>query len=55
MLYNQADGELIILERNNLKQEDSFKQLGAWIQSSEKHMETRIGQAWVTLNKIERV
>ena len=55
MLYNQPDGDLLTLEGNKLKKVDKFKYLGAWIQSSEKDMEIRIGQAWSALNKMEKV
>jgi hypothetical protein len=55
MLYNQPDGDLVTLEGNKLKQVDKFKYLGAWIQSSEKDMNIRIGQAWSALNKMEKV
>ena len=52
MVYNQPDGDLVTLEGNKLKQVENF---GAWIQSSEKDMEIRIGQAWSALNKMEKV
>ena len=55
MLYNLPDGDLVTLDGNKLKQVDDFKYLGAWIQSSEKDMNTRIGQAWSALNKMEKV
>ena len=40
---------------NKLKLVDDFKYLGVWIQSSEKEMETRIGQAWKALNKMDKI
>jgi len=55
MLYNQAEGDLVTLEGNKLKQVDNFKYLGSWIQSSEKDMNIRIGQAWSVLKKMMKV
>ena len=55
MVYNQPDSDLLTIEGNKLKQVENFKYLGAWIQSSEKDMEVRIGQAWGALNKMEKV
>ena len=55
MLYNQPEGDLVTLEGNKLKQVDNFKYLGLWIQSSEKDMNIRIGQAWSALNKMMKV
>ena len=55
MLYNQPVGDLVTLEGNKLKQVDNFKYLGSWIQSSEKDMNIRIGQAWSALNKMMKV
>ena len=52
MRYNQSDGDLVTLEGNKLKQVYDFKYLGAWIQSSERDMNIRIGQAWSALNKM---
>ena len=46
MLYNQAEGDLVSLEGNKLKQVDNFKYLGSWIQSCEKDMNIRIGQEY---------
>ena len=55
MLYNQPVGDLVTLGGNKLKQVDNFKYLGSWIQSSEKDMNIRIGQAWIALNKMMKV
>ena len=55
MLYNQPVGDLVTLVGNKLKQVDNFKYLGSWIQSSEKDMNIRIGQAWSALNKMMKV
>ena len=55
MLYNQPVGDLVTLGGNKLKQVDNFKYLGSWIQSSEKDMNVRIGQAWIALNKMMKV
>ncbi|KAK2561469.1 hypothetical protein P5673_015438 [Acropora cervicornis] len=55
MLYNQAEGDLVTLEGNKLKQVDNFKYLGSWIQSSEKDMNIRIGKAWSALKKMMKV
>ena len=55
MLYNQPVGDLVTLAGNKLKQVDNFKYLGSWIQSSEKDMNIRIGQAWSALNKMMKV
>ena len=55
MLYNQPVGDLVTLGGNKLKQVDNFKYLGSWIQSSEKDMNIRIGQAWSALNKMMKV
>ena len=55
MLYNQPVGDLVTLGGNKLKQADNFKYLGLWIQSSEKDMNIRIGQAWSALNKMMTV
>ena len=38
-----------------MKQVDNFKYLGSWMQSSEKDMNIRIGQAWGALNKMMKV
>ena len=54
-LYNQPIGDLVTLGGNKLKQVDNFKYLGSWIQSSEKDMNIRIGQAWSALNKMMKV
>ena len=45
----------VVLGGNKLKQVDNFKYLGSWIQSSEKDMNIRIGQAWSALNKMMKV
>ena len=42
-------------EGNKLRQIDNFKYLGLWIQSSEKDMNIRIGQAWSACNKMMKV
>ena len=55
MLYNQPVGDLVTLGGNKLKQVDNFTHLGSWIQSSEKDMNIRIGQAWSALNKMMKV
>ena len=55
MLYNQPVGDLVTLGGNKLKQLDNFKYLGSWIQSSEKDMNIRIGQAWSALNKMMKL
>ena len=55
MLYNQPVGDLVSLGENKLKQVDNFKYLGSWIQSREKDMNIRIGQAWIALNKMMKV
>ena len=55
MLYNEPEGELFTLEGNKLKQVDNFKYLGSCLQSSEKDMNIRIGQAWQALNKMEKI
>ena len=51
MLYTQPVGDLVTLGGYKLKQVDNFKYLGSWIQSNEKDMNIRIGQAWSALNK----
>ena len=55
MLFNQEEGELVTLEGNRLKEVEDFKYLGAMIQSSEKDMNIRIGQAWQALNKMDKI
>ena len=45
MLFNQEEGDLVTLDGNKLKEVDNFKYLGAWIQSREKDMNVRLGQA----------
>ena len=54
-LYNQPEGDLVTLEGNKLKQVYNFKYLGSWMQSSEKDMNIRIGQAWSARNKMMKV
>ena len=51
----QPVGDLVTLGGNKLKEVDHFKYLGSWIQSSEKDMNKRIGQAWSALNKMMKV
>ena len=55
MLFNHGEGDLITLNGSKLKQIEDFKYLEAWILSSEKDMNTRIGQAWKALNKMEKI
>ena len=55
MLYNQPEGDLVTVGGNKLKQVDNFECLSSWIQSSEKDMNIRIGQAWSALNKMMKV
>ena len=55
MLYNQLVGDLVTLGGNKLKKVDNFKYIGSWIQSSDKDMNIRIGQAWSAPNKMMKV
>ena len=53
MTFNHHDGFLITLAGNDLDKVDDFKYLGSWIASSEKDINTRIGQAWSALSKMK--
>ena len=55
MRFNQEEGEVVTLDGNKLKEVVDFKYLGALIQSSEKDINSRIGQAWQALNKMEKI
>ena len=55
MRFNQEEGEVVTLDGNRLKEVVDFKYLGALIQSSKKDINSRIGQAWQALNKMEKI
>lgn len=54
MLENQTSDDLTTQQRNRLKVVGTLKYLVSSIQSLQKDMEVRIGQAWYALNKMDR-
>lgn len=54
MLENQTSDDLTTQQRNRLKVVGTLKYLVSSIQSIQKDMEVRIGQAWYALNKMDR-
>lgn len=54
MLENQTSDDLTTQQRNRLKVVGTLKYLVSSIQSIQKDMEVRIGQAWYALKKMDR-
>ena len=54
MLENQTSDDFTTQQRNRLKVVGTLKYLVSSIQSIQKDMEVRIGQAWYALNKMDR-
>ncbi len=54
MTFNQT-GDIKSRSGIILEQEQDFKYLGSWIESSRKDLKTRIGQAWSALSKLDTI
>ena len=53
--FNLGEGDLTALNRESLKNVDSFLYLGSWIDCCSKDVNVRKGKAWSTLHKLETI
>ena len=55
MEFNQAEGDLKVLDGESLKNVDDFLYLGSWTDCCSKAVNVRIGKAWSALHKLDTI